>query len=404
MSFLKSGLALKSVPNYFPKSIPANYAKFSKIGDDACNIDTPSLVVDLDAFEYNLKLLPNIVESISAKGQNIKIRPHYKSHKCPSISVLQHEIGGATGICCAKITEAETLVFGSQSSRAWDILITNQVASERKMERIYNVIKKLAENPQSAPLGVCVDDFFQISLLEMMLASTSFKLDVYIELNVGQERCGVNSPAEALELAQRITSFTSFNFKGLLAYNGSNQHNRSHLERSETVMSSSFKGKIISCLDTFKENDIKCQIVTGGGTGSFPYEIQSGVFQEIQPGSYIFMDADYYSNFTELGDHNHAFKKSLFVYSRIQSLKGLDSLNPRIIVDAGLKAISLDSGPPEVLLPQDYPKFEYLNQGDEHGKLVPPIGCIVGSKQFKLGEIIKLVPGHCDPTVNMVRS
>lgn len=250
--------------------------------------------MDLDAFEYNIRLLPKIVDELSTKGKTIQIRPHYKTHKCPSIAVLQKEMGGASGICCAKITEAESLVFGSQSDAAWDILITNEVVCERNMSRILALVKKLSENPSNAHLGICVDDLLQIDLLAKLLSPTTFKIDVYIELNVGQERCGVDTPDEVLELAQRVISVGSFCFQGLLAYNGSNQHNRTHLERAETVTGSVVKGKVAACLEAFRKHSIECPIVTGfssesvgllsgGGTGSFPYEIQSGVFQEIQP-------------------------------------------------------------------------------------------------------------------------
>ncbi|KAK2173990.1 hypothetical protein NP493_837g00015 [Ridgeia piscesae] len=132
---------------------------------------------------------------------------------------------------------------------------------------------------------------------------------------------------------------------------------------------------------------ITCTYVTGGGTGTFPYEAASGVFTEVQPGSYIFMDADYNRNLDVSGQPARDFDQSLFVLTTVQSVTS----GNRAVVDAGMKAVSMDSGVPLV---EKYPELTYDIGGDEHGILKPDGG-------LKVGDLLWLVPGHCDPTVNL---
>ena len=128
--------------------------------------------------------------------------------------------------------------------------------------------------------------------------------------------------------------------------------------------------------------------VTGAGTGTYLFEASSAVYDEIQVGSYIFMDADYARNeWTESGIPR--FEHSLFVWSTVMSRARADVA----IVDAGLKAFSVDSGMPRVV---DNTQVEFLKASDEHGVIA-----LHGQSGFALGDKIKLIPGHCDPTVNL---
>ncbi|XP_028513511.1 uncharacterized protein LOC110234587 [Exaiptasia diaphana] len=174
-------------------------------------------------------------------------------------------------------------------------------------------------------------------------------------------------------------------FKGIQTYQGWNQHVRKYEDRKAAVDKVVEKTKIT--LEAFSASNIQCQVVTGGGTGTYPFEAASGVFTEVQPGSYIFMDADYGRNYGEDGQPFVFFEQSLYVLSTVISV----SPGKRAILDAGMKAVSLDSGPPLV---KDNAELIFSNGGDEHGILRP-------SGNLKVGDQVWLVPGHCDPTVNM---
>src|SRR5205807_5692199 len=131
---------------------------------------------------------------------------------------------------------------------------------------------------------------------------------------------------------------------------------------------------------------IACPVVTGAGSGSFMFEVESGAWNEIQPGSYVFMDADYARN--EWAAPLPRFAHALFVLTTVMSRPAAD----RAIVDAGLKASSVDSGMPAVW---QRPGLVYRGASDEHGVLQIESG----ARAPALGEKLLLVPGHCDPTV-----
>ena len=138
------------------------------------------------------------------------------------------------------------------------------------------------------------------------------------------------------------------------------------------------------------EHDLACRSVTGAGTGTFRFEASSGLYNELQAGSYIFMDADYAQNQGEGGGPFDEFQHSLFVYTTVMSTPGPG----RAVVDAGLKASSVDSGLPTV---HGTPGVDFVGASDEHGKLeFDP-----GETSLSLGDRLKLIPGHCDPTVNL---
>jgi D-serine deaminase-like pyridoxal phosphate-dependent protein len=137
-------------------------------------------------------------------------------------------------------------------------------------------------------------------------------------------------------------------------------------------------------------NGIECPTCIGAGTGSFEFEAASGVYTELQCGSCIFMDADYGRNRERNGEPFTTFDRSLFVWATVMSRPAED----RAIVDAGLKALAFDSGPPLVY---DEPAATYERASDEHGRLaVSP-----ATNRLGLGDKIRLIPGHCDPTVNL---
>ncbi|HVL35839.1 MAG TPA: DSD1 family PLP-dependent enzyme [Burkholderiales bacterium] len=333
----------------------------AKLGQRLEEVDTPALVIDLAAFERNLETLNRAV------GGRVRVRPHAKTHKCPEIARRQLA-AGAVGVCCQKVSEAEALVEGGVR----DVLVTNEIVGAPKLRR-------LAELAQHTRLGVCVDDADNVRAL----AASGARLDVYLELEVGMRRCGVAPGAPALALARAVAQAPGLRFAGLHAYHGRAQHVRSLAERGTAIARAAEAVRATRAL--LAQNGIDCPIVTGAGSGTFMLEVQAGAWDEIQPGSYVFMDADYARN--EWAAPLPRFEHALFVLTGVMSRP-----SPAVaIVDAGLKASSVDSGMPAVW---NRPGLEYTHASDEHG-------WIEGASLPPLGEKLLLVPGHCDPTVNL---
>ena len=338
------------------------------IGMPLAEVDTPCLLLDLDAFERNLQRLGDSLE-----GSRVHVRPHAKSHKCPQIAMRQIA-AGAVGVCSQKVSEAEALVAGG----VHDVLIANEVVGAAKL-------KRLAALAREAHVAVCADDAGNVRALDEAAREFGVTLDVLVEVNVGGNRCGVEPGEPALRIAQAIAACRHLRFAGLQAYHGAAQHVRGVEERRAAIASAADKVRVTKTL--LKQHGLDCEKVTGAGTGTYLFEAGSTVYDEIQPGSYIFMDADYARNdWTESGIPR--FEHSLFVWASVMSR----TTPGRAIVDAGLKASSIDSGMPRVA---DIQGAEYIKASDEHGVLE-----LKGAK-LELGDKLKLIPGHCDPTVNL---
>ncbi len=343
----------------------------AEIGMTLDEVDTPALIVDLDAFERNLRRLADCIA-----GTGVRLRAHAKTHKCPVIALKQVELG-AVGVCCQKVSEAEAMVYGGVR----DVLVTNEVVGRQKLRRLMGLAAL-------AHIGVCADDPAQLRDLESAAAEAGKTLSVYVEVNMGGNRCGVEPGPPALDLAKRIGDHPHLSFAGLQAYHGSAQHLRTWEERQQAIAGA--VAKAAATRDLLAANGIPCNTITGAGTGTFEFEAGSGVYTELQCGSYIFMDADYGRNLDRDGAPTRAFEPSLFVWATVMSRPAGD----RAIVDAGLKALAFDSGPPLVW---DEPAATYDRASDEHGKL----GISAATNRLNLGDKVRLVPGHCDPTVNL---
>jgi D-serine deaminase-like pyridoxal phosphate-dependent protein len=338
------------------------------IGNRRDAIDTPALILDLDAFEHNLKLMMDALI-----GANVRLRPHAKSHKCPEIALRQMALG-AVGICCQKVSEASLFVDAGIA----DVLITNQVVGPAKLAHLM----KLADR---ARIGVLVDHASQVDALAEAARSHRVSLDVYVEVDVGAKRCGVPPGAAAVALAEQIATSSALRFAGLHCYQGVAQHMRAPAQRAQAIAVATQAA--LETKTSIEERGIPVEIITGAGTGTFPLERDSGVFNELQAGSYIFMDRDYADNQRAEGDVH--FQHALFVLTTVMSRPTAD----RAIVDAGLKASSVDSGMPTFWQRDD---LRYLKASDEHGVVTTS-----HSDSVSLGSRLMLVPGHCDPTVNL---
>lgn len=340
------------------------------VGMTLDDVDTPALLIEMEAFEANLLAMAR-----SAAEAGVRLRPHAKTHKCALIALRQVALG-AVGVCCQKVSEAEALVEGGVR----DVLVTNEIVGGRKIEH-------LAALAREAAIGVCVDDGDNVAALDAAAARAGVTLDVLVEIDVGAHRCGVAPGAPALDLAERVAAARALRFAGLQAYQGSAQHIRDFAERRAAIDSA--VAAVRSSVALLEENGLACARVTGAGTGTFPFEAASGVYDELQAGSYIFMDGDYAKNLGDDGAPVAAFRHALFVHTTVMSAPAPG----RAIVDAGLKASSVDSGLPSV---RGMPDVRYVSASDEHGKLE-----LAGGSRLSVGEKLQLIPSHCDPTVNL---
>ena len=340
-------------------------------GMPLADVDTPALIVDLDAFERNLRRMADAV------GQaGVRLRPHAKTHKSPEVARRQVALG-AVGVCCQKVAEAEVMVAGGVT----DVLVSNEVAGAHKLAR-------LATLARAARIGVCVDDAGSVADLERAAANAGVSIDVLVEIDVGGRRCGVAPGVAAAELALSVAGTKHLNFQGLQAYYGSAQHVREAAERQAHIERA--VAHVEATLSALGAVGLKAQIVSGAGTGTFEHEAASRVYNELQPGSYVFMDADYARNKRADGGPFDRFEHALFVYAGIMSAP----VPERRVLDAGLKALAVDSGMP---VPWQLPGATYLRPSDEHGNL--DVGAC--PEPPRRGDKVLLVPGHCDPTVNL---
>ena len=346
----------------------------ARVGDALADVDTPALIVDLDKFDANIGRLMQAVA-----GRNVRVRPHAKSHKCVEIARRQ-VAAGAVGICVQKTSEAEPFLAGGIG----DVLVTNEVVGERKLARL----AQLAARFPAARLGVCVDDPGVALQLAQACDAADTRIDVYIEVDVGHNRAGVPSPASAVALARAVDAQASLTLRGLHAYFGSAQHRRSLAERRVAIASASAIAK--ATRDALVAAGLPCGTITGAGTGTFLFEAASGVYTEIQPGSYILMDLDYARN--DQDPRWPAFEQALFILTTVMSRRR-SAQSDHATLDAGLKSFSTDSGSP---MPA-FAGWQVRGVSDEH-TVLERIG---DGPELALGDKPLLVPGHVDPTVNL---
>jgi len=335
--------------------------------EDVC---TPALIVDLDAFEHNVEVMHQYI-----KEKGLRHRAHAKTHKSVDIALYQIEHGGACGVCCQKVSEAEAMVAGGVK----DVLVSNQVVDSRKIDRLAMMAKK-------ARTLVCVDDANNIDDLSAAAVKHGVTIECLVEIDCGAGRCGVQWGDPVVALAKKIAASDGLKFSGLQAYQGAAQHVHDFEERKGKIDSAI--EQVADTVEMLKAEGLECDIIGGAGTGSYYFEGTSGVYNEMQCGSYIFMDADYQRVKDDKGGNISEFENSLFIWTSIMSHAKAD----KAICDAGLKAQSVDSGLPVIFGRDD---IEYIKCADEHGVITDPAGTL------KLNDKLKLVPGHCDPTCNI---
>lgn len=344
------------------------------IGRGVDTIDTPSLVIDLDAMERNLARM-----AAFTREHGVRLRPHAKMHKSAELAQLQMR-HGAVGVCVQKTDEALALARAG----VCDIYISNEVIAPAKLLRLAQAVRDL-----QTKFSIAVDSALGVDRLAQALQTAGVgatgSVDVLVEIDVGQGRCGVAPGDPAVALVQAIAARPVLRFAGLQAYHGGAQHRRTAAERTQAMDAAT--RAVQATVDALQAAGFSVPLVTGAGTGTFSLEASSGVWGELQAGSYLFMDADYASN--EATPLAPVFEHALFVKSQVMSLNAAHA-----VCDAGHKSHAIDSGMPSVWFPSG---LSYASGGDEHGVLR------AGASQPlpALGEVVWLVPGHCDPTVNL---
>jgi D-serine deaminase-like pyridoxal phosphate-dependent protein len=346
-------------------------------GDRLERIDTPALILDLDAFEANVAAL-----HAYAAARGVRVRAHGKAHRCPEIARRQ-VAAGAVGVCCQKVGEAE----GFADAGIADILISNEIVDAAKLARLARLARRVR-------LGVCVDHPDAVRAMARACGGHDARVDVLIDVDVGQRRCGVGSVDEALALAREVAAAAPhLRLRGLQAYHGGAQHLRAPAARSNAIADAGARAARVR--DALREAGFACDEVSGGGTGTFAYEAGSGVYTEIQPGSYALMDLDYRGNVPDPA--LPAMRQALGVLVSVMSVR-----SGHAVLDGGLKAVSVDSGPPSVRLEG----WRVRGVSDEHTVIEPADAPGTAAARgplpaLALGQRCVLDPGHCDPTANL---
>ncbi|HTW25676.1 MAG TPA: DSD1 family PLP-dependent enzyme [Acetobacteraceae bacterium] len=339
---------------------------------ELADVETPALLVDRALLDGNIAILAAYLQR---HAPGLRLRPHAKTHKSPDLARRQ-VAAGAVGVCCQTVGEVEAMAAAGIA----DVLLSNQVADAGKAAR-------LAMLAGSARIGACVDHPLQVALLEEAAQEAGTRLHVLVEVDVGGGRCGVATPETAAALAGMVAESPGLVFAGLQAYHGRAQHLRGFDERQAAIEEASRRAE--AAAERIRARGLACDTITGAGTGSFAFEAGSGVYTELQCGSYVFMDADYALNQPDPQRAVPGFAHALTLLTTVISTP----VPGRLVCDAGLKSMSLDSGPPSLAL---HPGLAYAGPSDEHSTLDAPPDCTL-----QPGDRLQLIPGHCDPTVAM---
>jgi len=345
----------------------------AKPGMAEADIQTPALVLDLDALESNIRKMGDY-----AAAHGMRHRVHGKMHKSVDVAQLQEALGGACGVCCQKVSEAEVFARGGIK----DVMVSNQVTDPAKIDRLARMPKL------GARVLVCVDDPANVADLSAAAVRHGTQIEALVEIDCGAGRCGVGTTQDVVNIAKLIDAAEGLKFAGIQAYQGAMQHLDSYDDRKAKLDIA--VAQVADAVQGLKAAGLACDIVGGGGTGSYYFESNSGVYNELQCGSYAFMDADYGRILDKDGKRidQGEWQNALFLLTTVMSHTKFD----KAIVDAGLKAQSVDSGLPTVFGRND---VTYLKCSDEHGVVDDPAGAL------KVNDKLRLVPGHCDPTCNV---
>jgi D-serine deaminase-like pyridoxal phosphate-dependent protein len=337
------------------------------------DLPTPSLLLDLDAFEANLARM-----AAHAKAANIALRPHAKTHKCVEVAKRQVE-AGALGVCVATIREAEVMAAGGIGG----LLITSEMVGRDKITRLIEVTRQMPDTMS------VVDHPEHAKQLSEAAVAAKITLNLMIDIDPGGRRTGVAAGEPAKTLAHEVTKLSNLALRGIHCYSGASAHvtgfdaRRTHSHRA--------MAPAIGTFADLRQQGLPLEILSGGSTGTYNIDPELKVMTELQVGSYAFMDIDYRRIGGQGGAVYDDFAPALTVLATVISRSHPD----RATVDAGYKAFATDRkfGPQL----KDETGAEYSFGGDEHGilKLTNP------SRPIELGDRLEFIVPHCDPNVNL---
>ena len=325
-------------------------------------IDTPAMIIDLDAAEANIR---NMQKTVSANG--CAVRPHTKTSKSPYWALKQIE-AGAAGVCCAKVGEAEVLVNGGVR----DILITSEIVGHSKTGRLAAIARR-------ANIRVAVDDEANARELSDAARAAGSEIGVLVDVNIRINRCGVEPGEPTTTLAGIVNDLPGVRFDGLLGYEG-HVYGLGDDRIPETLEALE---KLQYAVSEVRDAGLPVEVVSSGGTSTYDITSKVPEVTEIQAGSYVFMDGEYL-------DQQLPFDIALTVATQIISRPTPD----RAILDIGLKSMANDYGPPRVMGREG---AEFTKLSEEHGTLQ-----LTGDAQnLKVGDRIFLLPSHGGTTINL---
>ena len=341
------------------------------IGMQKTELDTPALLIDLDKMEANIQTMADFFTTVNAM-----LRPHVKTHKTPIISHKQIA-AGAIGVTCAKLGEAEAVIHAGVR----DVLIANQVVGSHKIARLINLARH-------SEIMVAVDNPQNVRDISAAAAAKGATVRMLVEVNVGMNRCGVESGKPALELAQQIRQSPNLKFEGLMGYEGHTVAKPDLKEREANVREA--MQHLIDAKRHLEKYGVEVSIMSGGGTGTFNITGSIPEMTEVQAGSYVFMDSTY-RNVEGVGEQ---FDCSLSVLATVVSRPAPD----RVIVDTGLKVLAKEFGIPQ---PIGITGVEMTGLSEEHGTLKFVGQVSDADVPLTPGDKIEILPTHCCTTVNL---
>ncbi len=337
------------------------------------DFNTPVLVVELGALDRNIAAM-----AAFARANGLKLRPHAKTHKSPDIAKRQ-VAGGAIGICCAKLGEAEALADGGVTT---GLHITSPVVSAPAIARLW------ALNACTDGLMCVVDNPLNVAAIAAA-APGDKPLTLIIDVDPGIRRTGVASPEAAVAVLSAIRAQPVLHYAGVQYYCGMQQHMAAYADRAAAMADrADYLRTVIAALTAAGGAP---EIVTGGGTGTHRIDAGLNLFTELQTGSYVFMDSQYLDCDLTGEAGGSPFETSLMIDARVVSAN-----SPGMVtIDAGFKAFSTDADPPRILSGAPAGS-KYFFMGDEHGAVLVPDGTPPA-----LADVVTLAAPHCDPTVDL---